>query len=244
MVARLHSPMQVRRGVRLPVRDPPSRWISAWPTAPRIGRRPPGHAQVIAPVRGIEQHPDRDQRREYRVNPNRHPPSGNFGSEPDSPQMPKAILAKSPTVVSRIGSDPISDQLKFPWPTRTAALSHLDMDAFYASVETARRPGAARRPVAVGGSPQSRGRGGRLQLRGARNSACARRCRWRAPCACCPELLRRTPRFRALRARLAGGMAICAECTPLVEPLSLDEAYLDVSHNAGANRSRAWSRRN
>jgi DNA polymerase IV len=107
---------------------------------------------------------------------------------------------------------------------------HLDMDAFYASVEQRDDPRLRGRPVAVGGSPESRGvvaassyEARAFGVRSAMPMARALRL--------CPELLVVRPDFARYRAASRKVMAILRECTPLVEPLSLDEAYLDVTEN-------------
>jgi len=107
---------------------------------------------------------------------------------------------------------------------------HLDMDAFYASVEQRDDPSLRGRPVAVGGSPQSRGvvaassyEARKFGVRSAMPMARAVRL--------CPDLLIVRPDFARYRAASQTVMAILRECTPLVEPLSLDEAYLDVTEN-------------
>jgi DNA polymerase-4 len=107
---------------------------------------------------------------------------------------------------------------------------HLDMDAFYASVEQRDDPALRGRPVAVGGSPQSRGvvaassyEARKFGVKSAMPMARAVRL--------CPDLLIVRPDFPRYRAASQKVMAILRACTPLVEPLSLDEAYLDVTEN-------------
>ena len=100
------------------------------------------------------------------------------------------------------------------------------------SVEVRRRPELRGRPVVVGGvGPARRGQLG--QLRGPARTACAARCRPRRPGALCPHAVFLPPDFAAYAAASRAVMEIFRDVTPLVEPLSLDEAFLDV---AGARR--------
>ena len=106
---------------------------------------------------------------------------------------------------------------------------HVDMDAFYASVEQRDNPELRGRPVAVGhgakrgvvaaASYEARAFG----VRSAMPSTTAMRQ--------CAELVFVPPRFDAYRAVSSQIHAIFADYTALIEPLSLDEAYLDVSQN-------------
>ncbi|MEK0085428.1 DNA polymerase IV [Benzoatithermus flavus] len=104
---------------------------------------------------------------------------------------------------------------------------HIDMDAFYAAVEQRDDPSLRGRPLAVG-SPAERGvvltasyEARVFGVRSAMPSATARRL--------CPELLFVRPRFDAYRRESRRIRAILERFTPLVEPVSLDEAYLDVT---------------
>jgi DNA polymerase-4 len=108
---------------------------------------------------------------------------------------------------------------------------HVDMDAFYASVEQRDDPALAGRPVAVGGRPESRGvvaaasyEARKFGVRSAIPMSRAVRL--------CPELVIVPPHFDKYASVSRQVFAIFREATPLVEPLSLDEAYLDVTENA------------
>jgi DNA polymerase-4 len=108
---------------------------------------------------------------------------------------------------------------------------HVDMDAFYASVEQRDDPKLQGRPVAVGGRPESRG-----VVAAASYEARTFGVRSALPMAravrLCPELVIVRPDFEKYARVSREVFAIFREATPLVEPLSLDEAYLDVTENA------------
>lgn len=107
---------------------------------------------------------------------------------------------------------------------------HVDMDAFFASVEQRDRPELRGRPVVVGGSPRGRG-----VVAAASYEARRFGIRSAMPCAqayrLCPETVFVPPdmaRYKEASRRVFG---VFREVTDLVEPLSIDEAYLDVTEN-------------
>jgi DNA polymerase-4 len=114
-------------------------------------------------------------------------------------------------------------------PARPRKVIHIDMDAFYASVEQRDNPELRGKPVAVGGS-RERGvvaaasyEARKFGVRSAMPSVIAKRQ--------CPDLIFVKPRFDAYKAVSLHIREIFAEHTHLIEPLSLDEAYLDVTEN-------------
>ena len=119
-----------------------------------------------------------------------------------------------------------------PWPR---AIIHLDLDAFYASVEQLRRPELRGRPVIVGGARDESGRV--ITLRGVVSAASYEARRFGVHSAMplaramrlCPQAIVVPVDFTAYREKSAQVFAIARAVTPLVEPLSLDEAYLDVT---------------
>ena len=108
---------------------------------------------------------------------------------------------------------------------------HIDMDAFYASVEQRDRRELRGRPVAVGGDPDKRG-----VVAAASYEARAFGVRSAIPMSravrLCPGLVIVHPDFTKYRTVSTQVFDIYRSVTPLVEPLSLDEAYLDVTENA------------
>jgi DNA polymerase-4 len=108
---------------------------------------------------------------------------------------------------------------------------HIDMDAFYASVEQRDNPALRGKPLAVGGQPDRRG-----VVAAASYEARAFGVYSAMPMATavrlCPSLVIVPPDFSRYKAASTAVFRIFREVTPLVEPLSLDEAYLDVTENA------------
>ena len=112
---------------------------------------------------------------------------------------------------------------------------HVDMDAFYASVEQMDNPELKGKPIAVGGS-EIRGvvsaasyEARKFGVRSAISGVLAKKY--------CPELIFVRPRFDRYKEISRKIHSIFYEYTDLVEPLSLDEAYLDVTQNKKGNPS-------
>jgi DNA polymerase IV len=116
-----------------------------------------------------------------------------------------------------------------PPPPPLRKVVHVDMDAFYASVEQRDDPALRGRPVAVGGSGE-RGVVAAASYE-ARPFGVRSAMPTRTALRLCPDLVLVRPRFDVYRAVSRQVRAILEEYTPLVEPLSLDEAYLDVTEN-------------
>ncbi len=107
---------------------------------------------------------------------------------------------------------------------------HIDMDAFYASVEQRDFPQYRNKPVVVGGDPKQRGvvatcsyEARKFGIHSALPSAQALRL--------CPQAIFLRPRFEVYRAVSQKIRDVMLSYTDLVEPLSLDEAYLDISNS-------------
>ncbi len=125
-----------------------------------------------------------------------------------------------------------------PWGTPTPAIGnvastvrkiiHIDMDCFYAAIEERENPSLRGKPVAVGGSSR------RGVLTTANYEARKYGCHSAMPVfkalELCPHLILVPVRFELYRAASSRIRAIFGRFTPLIEPLSLDEAYLDVTH--------------
>jgi DNA polymerase IV len=138
--------------------------------------------------------------------------------------MPElGIKRRGDGIASAAGRGPESQ------PEHPRKIIHVDMDAFYASVEQRDHPDLRGKPVAVGGA-RERGvvaaasyEARKFGVRSAMPSVTARRK--------CPDLIFVKPRFDVYKEVSLQVRAIFAQYTPIIEPLSLDEAYLDVTDN-------------
>lgn len=108
---------------------------------------------------------------------------------------------------------------------------HVDCDCFYAAIEMRDDPSLANRPLAVGGSAERRGViatcNYEARAYGVRSAMSSRHA-----LKLCPDLLIVKPRFEVYRSVSREIHGIFRQFTDLIEPLSLDEAYLDVSESA------------
>jgi len=107
---------------------------------------------------------------------------------------------------------------------------HVDMDAFYASVEQRDRPDLKGKPVAVGGKPEGRGVVAAASYE-ARVFGVHSALSMAKAVHLCPSLVIIRPDFAKYRAVSKQVFELFRTVTPAVEPLSLDEAYLDVTTN-------------
>ena len=135
--------------------------------------------------------------------------------------------------------------MKTPTASSPRKIIHIDMDAFYASVEQRDFPELRGKPLVVGGDPNGRGvvAAASYEVRqfGVRSAMSCYEARKR-----CPEVIFARPRFEVYRAVSSDIRNIMYSLTPHVEPLSLDEAYLDVTgltvHKGSATLMANWLR--
>ena len=116
---------------------------------------------------------------------------------------------------------------------KSRAIIHLDMDCFYAAIEVRDRPALRGKPVGVGGARERRGvlttcnyEARKFGVRSAMPTFMALQR--------CPDLIVLPTRFDVYRREAGIIRGILHRFTPLIEPLSLDEAYLDVTGHPGA----------
>ena len=108
---------------------------------------------------------------------------------------------------------------------------HIDCDCFFAAIEMRDDPRLAGRPMAVGGAPERRGVIATCNYE-ARAFGVHSAMSSRHALALCPQLLIVRPRFEAYKEASRQIHAILQDYSERIEPLSLDEAYLDVSASA------------
>ena len=163
---------------------------------------------------------------EVKIRSQRHPQQGNHFVLPQTSMSCISISyrAKCETWVS--GPTTMSDTL----PTRKnpeRCIIHIDMDCFYAAIEIREQPELRGKPVAVGG------RSGRGVLTTCNYEAREFGCRSAMPTyrarQLCPDLIVLSPQFQLYRRESNRIREILRSYTDLVEPLSLDEAYLDAT---------------
>ena len=135
------------------------------------------------------------------------------------------------TPIRQLNQQSISNQKSAISNLMIRRIVHIDMDAFYASVEQRDDASLRGKPLAVGGQPDKRGvvaaasyEARAFGVHSAMSMAKAVRL--------CPSLMIVPPDFARYKAASTAVFSIFREVTPLVEPLSLDEAYLDVTENA------------
>lgn len=121
-------------------------------------------------------------------------------------------------------------------PEPLKKIIHVDMDAFFAAVEQRDKPEYKNKPIIVGGKPNSRGvvatcsyEARKYGIHSAMPSSQAYRL--------CPQAIFVKPRFEAYQEASAIIRQIFSEYTALYEPLSLDEAYLDVTNSSSHHGS-------
>ncbi len=105
---------------------------------------------------------------------------------------------------------------------------HADLDAFFASVEQRDRPELRGKPVLVGGSPRARGVVAAASYE-AREFGCRSAMPMRTAVRLCPQAEIVRPRFSRYREASSQVMAVFRQITPLIEALSMDEAFLDAT---------------
>jgi DNA polymerase-4 len=112
--------------------------------------------------------------------------------------------------------------------TSTTYIIHADLDAFFASVEQVDNPSLKGKPVAVGGRPEARGVVAAASYE-ARSFGIKSAMPMKTALRYCPNLHVISPRFDRYRSISAQVMKLFKRITAIIEPLSLDEAFLDIT---------------
>lgn len=110
---------------------------------------------------------------------------------------------------------------------------HIDMNCFYASVEMAHNPELKGRPIAIAGNPEERKgivvtSSYEARAKGVKTTMPV----WQAK-KLCPELFLMRPNFDRYREASRAIFKMLSEITPLVQPVSIDEGYLDITNTEG-----------
>lgn len=118
-------------------------------------------------------------------------------------------------------------------PVKRRIIFHIDMNSFYASVEMAFDPKLKGKPVAIAGNPEERKgiivtSSYEARAKGVRTTMNV----WEAK-KLCPELILLKPNFERYRAASSEIFRMMAEITPMVQPVSIDEGYIDVTDVEG-----------
>ncbi len=141
-------------------------------------------------------------------------------------ELPYSSLGDVRCVVNRVRRSEADADTSRPWQGR--AILHVDLDAFFAAVEQLDHPEWRGRPVIVGGDPKHRG-----VVATASYEARAYGVHSAMPSAraahLCPDAIWTRGSFERYREVSKEVMSILEDVTPLVEPVSIDEAYLDVT---------------
>lgn len=121
--------------------------------------------------------------------------------------------------------------MKEMYPKKGRVILHVDMNSFYASVEMAYNPSLKGKPLAIAGNPEER-RGiivtcsYEARKHGVKTTMAV----WEAK-KLCPQLIVMKPNFERYRAASQGMFAILQQYTHLVEPVSIDEGYMDITES-------------
>lgn len=139
-----------------------------------------------------------------------------------------AGYARNDGTLFYLSTPPVLNLISFCYIIHMRKIIHIDMDCFYAAVEMRDDPSLANKPIAIGGSQDQRGvlctanyEARRYGLHAAMSTAMAFRR--------CPQLILLPVRMNHYRAISAHIRYIFEQYTKMIEPLSLDEAYLDVT---------------
>src|SRR5580698_8587322 len=116
-------------------------------------------------------------------------------------------------------------------PLTHRKIIHIDMDAFYASVEQRDNPELRGKPIAVGGSPEGRGGVVATASYEARKFGVRSAMPSKKALELCPQVIFVRPRFDVYKSVSLQIREIFSRYTDLIEPLSLDEAFLDVTND-------------